>query len=163
MKNQAFTLIELLVVVLIIGILAAIAVPQYQKAVAKAELAQLLSAVKSLKQAEKVYYLANGVYTDNINDLDLSWNNEDIKAVFACWNEKKSCAALLNNKNFAIWARVYENSIECAAKTDNINSALAYACTNLTKNTAQLSGSADAACISLGKVPCIISDGAITF
>ena len=71
MNKKAFTLIELLVVVLIIGILAAIAVPQYQKAVAKSKFATLKNNVKAIYQAEKVYHLANNSYTTNLNDLDV--------------------------------------------------------------------------------------------
>ncbi len=67
-----FTLIELLVVVLIIGILAAVAVPQYQVAVAKSRYATLKHLVKSIADAEEVYYLANGTYQGNFEDLDIS-------------------------------------------------------------------------------------------
>ena len=72
MKNQAFTLIELLVVVLIIGILAAIAVPQYQKAVEKSKAVQAISIMKSFAQAIRVYYLANGKLPESFEVLDVS-------------------------------------------------------------------------------------------
>ena len=71
MKNRAFTLIELLVVVLIIGILSAIALPQYQKAVWKSKNTQLKELVRAVWQAEHVYYLANGEYTKNFADLGI--------------------------------------------------------------------------------------------
>ena len=67
-----FTLIELLVVVLIIGILAAIALPQYQRAVEKSRAVQALTAMRSLIQAEESYFLANGEYTLNLSQLDIS-------------------------------------------------------------------------------------------
>ncbi|ACC97583.1 PilE-like protein [Elusimicrobium minutum Pei191] len=70
-KNKAFTLIELLVVVLIIGILAAIAVPQYQKAVQKSRLAEALVLVKAVADAQRRHFLANGEYTIDFESLDI--------------------------------------------------------------------------------------------
>ena len=79
--NKAFTLIELLVVVLIIGILAAIAVPQYQRAVEKSRAAQLITASKALLDANRAYYLQNGKYTNKLEDLDISFNQETGKTL----------------------------------------------------------------------------------
>ena len=67
--KQAFTLIELLVVVLIIGILAAIALPQYQVAVDKTRYTTLMLLVRSLHDAQEMYYLVNGQYAANFEEL----------------------------------------------------------------------------------------------
>lgn len=70
--QKGFTLIELLVVVLIIGILAAVAVPQYQKAVVKSRMAEVLSFTRAMQTALESYYLANNSYTTDISQLDLT-------------------------------------------------------------------------------------------
>ncbi len=67
--QKAFTLIELLVIVLIIGILASIALPQYQKAVANNKAMQLVIAAKAIAEEQNIYYLSNGVYSESADDF----------------------------------------------------------------------------------------------
>ena len=76
-KTKAgFTLIELLVVVLIIGILAAVAVPQYQLAVAKSRLTQAWIGVRAIENAQQAFFLANGYYTSDLTLLDVEMPDE---------------------------------------------------------------------------------------
>ncbi len=71
-RSKAFTLIELLVVVLIIGILAAVALPQYRKAVDKSRYATMISTARSIENAQEAFYLANGRYSTGFDELDVS-------------------------------------------------------------------------------------------
>ena len=62
MNNKGFTLIELMIVVAIIGILVAVAIPQYQNYVARAQMAEGLTLASGAKTAVVEYYDSNGSF-----------------------------------------------------------------------------------------------------
>lgn len=64
MQTRAFTLIELLIVVAIIGILAAIAVPNFMNAQIRAKVAKAVSNMKTVSSAMEMYFLDHNSYTE---------------------------------------------------------------------------------------------------
>lgn len=125
--SAGFTLIELLVVVLIIGILSAVALPQYNKVVEKVRAREAVDALRTLATAEEAYYLATGEHTLVLNDLDISLpcktrtdstcSNDDwrISVYSPYWSTKILGATRLKGPyTGVVWQLVIESDIQDA-------------------------------------------------
>ena len=125
MSNKAFTLIELLVVVLIIGILAAVALPKYQVAVQKSRFATLMPLAKSVKNAEEEMLMTRGVYTESLEDLSIKVPTGGDVTITPAATENESYVRAsktgLNNRLVMYLAQSnrYANEIHCEAEQEN--------------------------------------------
>lgn len=71
LSKKGFTLIELLIVIIIIGVLATLAIPQYTRFVERARAAEALTMIGALKTGEAAYRTDSGSYTTNLTLLDI--------------------------------------------------------------------------------------------
>ena len=101
MNKKAFTLLELLVVVLIIGILAAIALPQYRMAVTKARFAELKTVTRSLAGATQRYYLTNDAYPASLSSLDIEM--PDTVSCFSYSDTLIRCCKVISGTNMCYY------------------------------------------------------------
>ena len=97
--KKGFTLIELLVVVLIIGILSAVALPQYTKAVEKSRLSEAQTNISSLEKAVDMYNMAGGDTSERdlipLLDVDFSHLPAPPQADYILYCSKTWCYAAL--------------------------------------------------------------------
>ncbi len=100
LNAKGFTLIELLVVVLIIGILAAVALPQYQKTVWKSRNTQLKTITASIAQAMEAYHMATGSWPNGFDELDLDLPLQT--GTKTCSYTTQGTDAVRKGKNFEI-------------------------------------------------------------
>ena len=107
--NNGFTLIELLVVVLIIGILAAVAVPQYQKAVEKSKLYSEFPKLKTLAKAVQLCLLDQGDTAGCADRNNLDVEIDDACPVISPYTRCVEKVAILNNKTQEVDVRVEYN------------------------------------------------------
>ncbi len=145
---KGFTLLELLVVVIIIGILAGIALPQYRRAVGKAELAQVISATKAVQNAQDRFYLINNQYATSFDMLDINLPSNNVSCYMTvnysiCFNKNYSIAHYNSQHQYN-----NPNLMECYAR----NKEAAFACKDFTGKTPGLSQNGP--CDNIGGRPC---------
>ena len=109
-RRRGFTLIELLIVVVIIGIIAAIAVPKFQNTKGKANAAALRADLRNLASAQEAYFHEHSAYTNDATLLKYSTSKGVVLTIISASNMGWS-AKVTHPQSFPLTCAVYSGTV----------------------------------------------------
>ena len=124
--KKGFTLVELLVVVLIIGILSAVAMPQYQKSVEKSRLSEVMMNLRTIREAYEFYQLENPGGTETFKEfatVELAGGNWEEETTYSTKNFRydffvDGVEVYRNNDDYSLVLRKSGGYAACAGKPE---------------------------------------------
>lgn len=146
MKNKSgFTLIEMLVVVLIIGVLAAIALPKYQMVVLKTKYARAKQATNDIRRAYELYYTIHNEFPTKFSQLDFANKFDDKSYIntsgeYKCNIDNREIFCNADSLTYRIDFYKFDTrkiTIQCRAHTLNISDIYNRLCQEETGKTAE--------------------------
>lgn len=110
-RRPGFTLLELLVVTVLLGILAAIALPIYRGFRERAATSTLQTELRTLRNAQELYFVENDGYTDDLDRLDYSPGDDVEVELRSASGEDVGWAGRLQHRDVDVRCAVFQGSI----------------------------------------------------
>ena len=128
LRRSGFTLIELLIVIVIIGILAAIAIPKFQKTRERAFYRAMISDLRNLHNHQEIYYTtpsSNFTYTLNLSDIPEFVRTQGVtvailEATNLGWSATATHAALATTQQCGLWVGRVDSKPSFVPNTDAV-------------------------------------------
>ena len=149
--EQGFTLIELLVVIIIIGILAAIALPSFLNQAAKAKQSEAKSYVGSVNRAQQAYRIEKATFADTITALEIGIPTTTVDFVYAITPAKgvATSTTFTATPKDTTTLRAYAGGVQVLAASGQSSAAACQTTApSATPPTILLDGAAAASCVA---------------